>query len=198
MSINMAPCTPPLEYAGSFFKTVEHAYHWRRAEDADQHELAERIRNAPHAGVAKALSREINSDPEQWQKGKGVDIMRELLWIKFNTDRDAYNTLMATDGMRIAEATGHPFWACGLDYEKALITNPKYWRGENTLGLLMEDLRSVLQSRQKAADAEPEVPSDNGSEVFASAASDDVDSEVERKQPEKIKKKKKLTPKKKG
>ena len=156
------------------FKTIEHAYHWRRAEDADQHELAEHIKRAPHAGVAKALSRSINSDPEQWQKERGVEVMSELLWIKYTTDDDAYRTLMSTGDKRIAEATGHPFWACGLDYDRALVTNPKYWRGQNMMGNLLENLRRRFRNNPSTTTLHNEHPdgSDIESDNYTSAVSE--------------------------
>jgi len=175
---NMAPVIPSLEYAGMQFKTIEHAYHWRRAEDADQHELAERIRRAPHAGVAKALSRQIDSDPEKWQTERGVEVMSELLWIKYTTDDDAYRTLMDTGDKRIAEATGHPFWACGLDYERALVTNPKYWRGENMMGNLLENLRRRFRQQPTATTMPIEKGSDIDTDNYASAVSDSDTTEV--------------------
>ena len=50
----------PIDYSGAVFKTVEHAFFWKMSSDMGLHHLAERIKNAEHAGIVKRLSKGIN------------------------------------------------------------------------------------------------------------------------------------------
>ena len=44
------------------FKSIEHALFWKMAIDLHKPTLAEQIRNAKHAGIAKRLSKEMSDD----------------------------------------------------------------------------------------------------------------------------------------
>ena len=44
------------------FKTVEHAFFYKMAVDLGHAELADKIKNAEHAGVVKRLSKEIEEE----------------------------------------------------------------------------------------------------------------------------------------
>jgi hypothetical protein len=54
---NFAQCD--IHIFGQNFKSCEHAYQWRKATDAGMVDLAESIKNAEHAGKAKAMSKRV-------------------------------------------------------------------------------------------------------------------------------------------
>ncbi len=122
------------------FSTVEHCYQWCKFrygtedelvdEELDRNVHAEKIRQAPTAKHAYQLGNgkycQINPN---WEEMK-VDLMRELLLIKFDTYPELAGKLIATKNAAIVEKSYSPFWACGSDN-----------KGQNMLGILLMELR---------------------------------------------------------
>ena len=80
-----------IEHEGVHYKSVEHCYQAAKARHAEMTDLENQIKNARHAGVAKALSHDIPSSQE-WEDVR-VQTMKEMLATKALDDpvfRDAY------------------------------------------------------------------------------------------------------------
>ncbi len=89
------------------FKSAEHALFWKMSVDLDMHELAQEIRDAPHAGAAKALSKQIEDEVRyEWEKANELTI-REILYEKFK-QCDAFRECIINNRDKIfAEATSN-------------------------------------------------------------------------------------------
>lgn len=139
---NFYPCT--ISIYDTVFKSTEHAYQYKQAIAADMDDLAEQIMRAPHAGVAKRLSKEI---PEafriSWEKNN-VNIMNEILNVKADQVPEFAYALCESDGTYLAEATSDTFWASGLSPEVTAVIDPSFYPGSNTLGKLLMEIRGSL------------------------------------------------------
>lgn len=120
---NFWPCM--VEYEGIIFPSSEHAF---QAAKTDNLEDRERIAALNSPGKAKRAGKNMKLR-EGWA-GKRVDVMREILRIKFS-DPDLRRLLVATRPHELIEGNnwGDRFW--GVSGGK----------GENTLGKLLMEVR---------------------------------------------------------
>ena len=126
------------------FDSGEHAYQWKQAIEANMPNLAERIKHAPHAGKAKKLSKEIPQlFRQEWEK-QNIHVMKEVNLAKAKNVPEFAQTLIDSEGSYLAEATFDRFWASGLTPEITGKIDPQYYPGENTLGQILMNLRTML------------------------------------------------------
>ena len=139
---NFYPCN--IEVDGTTFSSVEHGYQWYQAKDANLDDLAEQIMNAPHAGIAKKLSKSIPKDfRENWEE-INIDKMLTLLQAKITQVPAFKAALIESSGSFLAESTPDRFWASGLSREVTEKADPKTWPGLNKLGHLMMEIRDNI------------------------------------------------------
>jgi ribA/ribD-fused uncharacterized protein len=142
---NFYPCK--LTALGKTWKSLEHSYQWWRADKMGMAELADQIENAQHAGVAKALSKDIVTEKEdQYAK---ISMMKHLIHLKADQVDIFHSTLLGSKRY-IAEATTDLFWGCGLRSHIAQVTKSTYWPGRNMLGSILMERREKIQNRQEA------------------------------------------------
>ena len=148
---NFYPCQ--IEVDGVSFPSVEHGYQWYQAKDAGLEDLADQIINAPHAGIAKKLSKRIPQEfRENWEK-INIDKMNTLLMAKVAQVPAFEAGLIESNGSILAESTPDRFWASGLSSDVTEKTNPQTWPGLNKLGtLLMEIRQELLTDRYKVSE----------------------------------------------
>lgn len=134
---NFAPAPVTLE--GMEYPTVEHAYQAAKTQDAGERQM---IRLASTPDLAKKMSRKLTRRPD-WPEVK-VDIMRELVWQKFQGHPDLKELLLATGDAELAEGnTWHDnFWGSCRCAQCA--ASP----GQNWLGRLLMEVRERLQAAQ--------------------------------------------------
>lgn len=120
----------PILYERIKYPTVEHAY---QAAKSTNYEYKKMIATLPTPGDAKRAGREATLRPD-WEKIK-VDVMRALLWIKFQGP-ELRAKLLATGDEVLQEGNRwrDVFW--GVDI--------KTGRGENTLGKLLMSIREAV------------------------------------------------------
>jgi ribA/ribD-fused uncharacterized protein len=121
----------PIEYDGTEYPTVEHAFQAAKTLDLNQRAA---IQAAPGPSEAKRLGRSADLRPD-WEEVK-VDIMRELLRVKFS-DTTLQEKLLKTGDRVLVEGNtwGDTFWGVCRG------------KGENHLGLLLMEIRSELQTK---------------------------------------------------
>jgi ribA/ribD-fused uncharacterized protein len=118
-------------YDGWWFPTVEHAYQGAKTEKPDERT---QILEAPTPGKAKQLSRGI-SIRHDWEDVK-VEIMRNLVFQKFNNHSELKEKLLATGKTKLIEGNtwGDKFWGmCNGE-------------GENWLGKILMEVREELRN----------------------------------------------------
>ena len=140
---NMWSCNIP--YKGINFKTLEHAYQWQKAISLNKPEVADKICNAYHGGMAKGIADNLlpEDDVKTWsESSEAMEVMKELLEIKYHNNIGFMCNLQSTGETVLAEATSDQYWASGItDPKVAARTSPEYWSGRNHLGKLLMDLR---------------------------------------------------------
>lgn len=141
---NDFPCK--IKYENELYRSVEHAYQSIKAKSLGQNDLAYEIKEAMHAGAARAKARNKldEKDSSEWEK-KSENVMRELITTKAEMNEDFKAALLDTGDCIIAEATGHKIWASGLDVFMTQRTDPSYWPGQNLLGRIMMSLRDQIK-----------------------------------------------------
>lgn len=125
---NFAPVN--VIYDGVKYRSVEHAYMAAKSVDVGWREFC---KNTYKAGDVKKASRNIELR-EDWEQIK-VDVMRELLEQKFNTE--PYKAMLLE--------------TCDEHIQEGNMWNDKFWgvclktgKGSNTLGKLIMEIRSKI------------------------------------------------------
>ena len=132
----------PLYIWNISFRSVEHAYHYRKAITMNQHITAEKIRHAPSSFDAMDIGRAIKTD-ERWKNLK-AKVMYQLLDAKASQCPSFCNTLQSTTGRSLIEDTNGEYWARG-----------KFGSGLNMMGHLLMTLRDSLPTRPLALKRRP-------------------------------------------
>ena len=96
---NFYPCD--VLFRGKKIKSAEHAIQWTKASDLSLNNIAQLKRDAKHAGVAKAISRDIPiENSKQWEESS-QSIMQEILKNKLTQNPDLLVALEETSGKLI-------------------------------------------------------------------------------------------------
>lgn len=119
------------------YPSVEHAFQAAKTLSRKERDT---IREAPTPGKAKRWGQILTLRPG-WEDIK-VNVMRDLLWRKFNDDPRLRAKLLATEDVELVEGNtwGDEFWGVDL----------KTGAGENHLGKLLMETRTKIRDNQGA------------------------------------------------
>ena len=137
------------------FKSSEHAYLYFMCIELGEPELAECVRDAATAAIAKQRSRDIplSTDRTEWNKIK-LNVMKSVLCAMANSSPSFVQYLLKTGDKFLAEATRDTFWGAGLSPHMCRTTDPSHYPGSNHLGMMLMELRMEIikeQSSQKSS-----------------------------------------------
>lgn len=142
--------------------------------------MAQKIKDAEHAGIAKSLSRKLpkNDDLKKNWHSVNKELMRELLTVKSQCSKAFRDALLESGDSILAEAsTNDLFWGTGLSPYMTSVTKPEFWPGQNMLGAMLIELREKLLD---TAENEHEVDEqDAGNEVVKDSQDEPEDGEIE-------------------
>ena len=131
------------------FASSEHAYLYTRCMLIGEENVADAVRNAPTPKDAKNIASSISRHlMNEWDDSK-ERIMYEILLSKSKCVPEFRQALLLSGSSSIVEATSNVFWGCGLNSTLAKTTLPKFYRGQNKLGIILEQLRTDLASNQE-------------------------------------------------
>jgi ribA/ribD-fused uncharacterized protein len=151
---NHFPCD--LEIYETRFSSIEHAFLWRMATEMGKPELARKIKDSAHAGIAKKLSNELDDEARYNWESNNMDTMKELLAEKVKQCQRFKNCLVENCSKTLAEASGamgNNFWTTGLSPYASQNTDPSFWPGKNMMGaLLMELTQKIMQETDSPTD----------------------------------------------
>ena len=126
------------------FPSAEHAYQWRFMKYIGYDELAQEILEARTPAEAKDVSSRVpNEMHKDWHCIK-MCIMKEILHAKADYCQLFRSALKESMGKRLVECTQDMYWASGLPPRYTLSTKPEHYPGFNTLGRVLESVRSDL------------------------------------------------------
>lgn len=122
-------------YNGYLFRTSEHFYQANKFEPGSEaFEMIVR-QNSPMIAARVGRKKSLPLRPD-WNEVK-VEIMRAALFLKFSTNKDLADKLIATGDAEIVEKSSRDyFWGCGKDGS-----------GQNMLGKLLVELREILKTK---------------------------------------------------
>ena len=138
---NFAPT--PFVLNGIKYETAEQALMYQKAIVCGDREAAEVVLRTKSQRRVKRLGMSIKS-VQRWENEKEQH-MKDILRAKYEQNDDIKQKLLATGDRPLIEATNNPFWGAGAHLTSKEITEGT-WRGKNTLGLLLQDLRRTLRS----------------------------------------------------
>ena len=127
------------------FKSVEHAYQYRKCMSTNRFRLADDIKfEIEEASDVKRSTRGVPST--QWWSSHKVEIMEDVLNVKLSNVPEYRQALLAAKPM-IAEAVrGDLFWSTGLSMQHVLHVRQEKWPGFNMMGKLHMKMRNQLRS----------------------------------------------------
>ena len=131
---NFFPCE--LKFSGIVFRSVEHAYQWKKAMFHEKGALAEEIKLAHTAEYCKKLAKELGNLRE-WDEIK-VEFMKELLLLKWEQIPAFRDELKACRGTKIVHPIPNSYWGT----RRTRLGKP----GRNIFGQLLEDVLKIKDS----------------------------------------------------
>ena len=133
-----------LKFCGKEFNSSEQAYQWRFMKHIGMDSLATEIlaSQTPEDAkdIASRVPRHLHRD---WHRIK-IHAMKEILHAKADYCPTFKQTLIDSLGKRLAESTRDLFWATGLSPRDTATTLPSFYPGNNTLGFVLELVRTEL------------------------------------------------------
>ena len=136
---NLYPCN--IVYKSRAFLSAEGALQYTRAVLCQRLEEANAIAAERDPYEVKRIANTLKHSPE-WE-AIVVDVLIEILLIKFNSNPYCKQALLATGKHRLFEATGDKKWACGLPLSKIhelKLPIP----GSNRTGEALEKVRGII------------------------------------------------------
>jgi ribA/ribD-fused uncharacterized protein len=136
----------PLQIDGITFPTAEHYYQWSKAKQFGDAGAQAKILKTPSAKSVKAIGRKVTPfDDGQWSERKD-QVMRTALRAKLMQHPDILAKLRTTGDRPLAEADPRSkYWGIGTSSDTSKAKDPARWPGKNTLGKLLEELRTELK-----------------------------------------------------
>ena len=137
---NMASCD--LIHNGHLFTSSEAAIQFEKARICGT-KREERLIQTSGAYKAKSIGKSIKENKE-WE-AKKVEIIYEITKEKFDQNGDMKAKLLATENLRLYEATPSKYWGCGLPMSKLNEIGEGKIPGSNKFGQILEKVRSELK-----------------------------------------------------
>lgn len=129
------------------FNCSEQAYMYSKAYMFMDIASAKKILEAKLPKDQKKLGRlVVDFDQAIWDKFK-FQVMYKACYAKFDQNPRLKKMILSYPGKHFVEASPYDkIWGVGLAEEDPLIDDPKNWKGENLLGLVLSKVRDELES----------------------------------------------------
>ena len=137
---NMAKCD--LVYNGHLFTSSEAAIQFEKAKICEAKREAAVIQTS-EAYKAKSIGKTIKENKE-WDTKK-VEIIYEITKEKFKQNDEMRAKLLATENLRLYEATPSKYWGCGLSMTRLNEIGEGRNPGQNKFGQILEKVRNELK-----------------------------------------------------
>lgn len=135
-----------LELDGIAYTSSEQCYFHQKAQLFEDELRAKQIMQTDDPVKQMRLGRKVrNASDDVWDQHK-VGIMKRAITQKFVQNTRLKSILLATDNKTIVECSpSDSFWGIKMPLHDNRIFNELNWRGENTLGKLLAELRDELK-----------------------------------------------------
>lgn len=137
----------PFHCDGNTFPTAEHWMMHQKALLFEDHKMAAKMLTTPYPGDVKNMGRKVaNFDEELWDQEK-ITIVRLGNLLKFSQNAELEGILLDTGDAILAEASPYDaIWGIGTKDSHPNANDPSKWKGENLLGFVLMDVRTILGS----------------------------------------------------
>ena len=133
---------------GMTYPSAEHFMMAAKALLFGDTETADRVRQAPNPGAAKALGREVRGFDEQRWAQRRFDLVVAGNLAKFGQHQDLLGFLLGTGSRVLVEASPQDaIWGIGLAADDDRAASPENWPGLNLLGFALMEVRHQLRRR---------------------------------------------------
>lgn len=135
----------PFYADGTLFHTAEHWMMYQKAILFGDEQIAQKMLQTPFPGPVKDLGRKVKDfDEEVWDREK-VGIVRLGNILKFSQSGELEEILLATGTTVLVEASPYDrVWGIGMNEKSRHASDPSRWKGENLLGYVLMDVRTIL------------------------------------------------------
>ena len=128
----------------SLYTCVEQYYQSTKAKVAKNDRAAMEIMMASDPAVMKRIGDQVKVK-DDWSSQRET-VMLDALLAKFGQIRELRNELLAHGDKVLAEASSNRFWGCGMSLKDPNILATESWTGKNTLGTLLDKVRSQVKN----------------------------------------------------
>jgi len=134
------------QHDGVAYETVEHWIAAKKAEMFSDKTSLDKILGSKCAKDAKRLGKKVkNVDDETWNE-KIREVATEGNWLKFSKNIYLLSKLKKTNDHVLVYANKRDlYWGAGLRRGDRYISLPQKWEGENVLGFVLMEVRSILK-----------------------------------------------------
>lgn len=133
----------PFVIEGQSYPTAEHFMMAEKASLFDDHDIKERILQAPNPRDAKALGRQIRGFNESVWLEHRFEIVVRANRAKFGQNHELGQFLRQTGDRILVEASPvDSVWGIGLAQDNEKVNDPNQWCGLNLLGFALMKVRS--------------------------------------------------------
>jgi len=133
-----------VEIDGTTYASVTHYYIAMKAREAKNDAMYDKVMAAATAKAAKALEKKIVLKEEEWEP-KQDSIMQKAVRAKFTQHPEIRAKLLETGDRPIGFADARDiYWSIGTSRDTEKARKKSKWRGQNKLGLIIEELRDVF------------------------------------------------------
>lgn len=141
---NWYECNVP--YKGHIFRSTEQAYQFAKSEFCGDAVSSLKIIHATDPNSAKKLGSKVKGFIDaDWEEVK-LDIMYEIVKIKFSENPELKAELLKTSNMSFAESGIDNCYATGLSFTSPEVYNSSKWIGKNKLGEMLSQIRQEIKN----------------------------------------------------
>jgi ribA/ribD-fused uncharacterized protein len=129
------------------YKSAEHAFEAVKAKTFGDEEMFEKILKAKSAQSAKSFGNKVKDFKEETWKEKQDEVMKTVLRAKFTQNLELRKKLLDTEDKVLANADSRDkYWGIGTSANTSMAKDPKKWKGENKLGVMLMELRTAIRA----------------------------------------------------
>ena len=138
-------CEIEIEFNDRKHRSAEHVFHFTRADENNQPEMAAQILEAKTSRDAMDIGRRIKTSDEY--KESEPALLQRIHLAKFKQHAHLCAKLLKLKG-NLYEATHNPVYGAGFHLSQHEMINKANVRGGNKLGLALENIRSTLLEQE--------------------------------------------------
>ena len=137
---------------GIKYCNVEQFYQSKKAEHFGFDDITQKMMATSDPAKVKSLARKIKTpekDEKKWYESYAQNVMARGVAAKFNQNPTLARYLTEQTGTVIAEASTDTFFGTGLTLNDPDLYQSSKWSGQNILGNILQDTKSLLAGRMK-------------------------------------------------